>query len=182
MINRSMENDRVAQKALVHQFSGYVHAIALRYAKCSEDAQDIVQDTFIRMFDKLEQYNPALGSFKSWISKVTVRVALNKYKRFFNHREIPVETWTQEPEIQPEIYHALDMTQLLLIIQQLPEGYRAVFNLYCVEGYNHKEISHLLDIPDSTSRAMLSRAKKKLRKILIEKYAFDYKQYSNGSL
>ncbi len=182
IISRSLKNDRKAQRQLVDQFAKYVYAIALRYARCDDDAQDIVQDTFIRVFDKLGQYNRERGQFKSWISKLTVRVALNKYKRFYNHREVATQEWTKEPEIAPEIYSSLQMEQLLKVINQLPDGYREVFNLFCIDGYSHREISAALEIPESTSRAMLSRAKSKLRKTLVERYAFDYKQYSDGSI
>ncbi len=182
LIERALDNNRAAQRALVDRYANYVHAIALRYAKSPEDAQDIVQDSFIRLFQKLELYRDNVGSFKSWLAKLTVRVALNKYKRFYNQREFSVETWTREPEIEPEIYMSLRMEQLLSVINQLQDGYRQVFNLYCIDGFSHREISTELSIPESTSRAMLSRAKAKLRKILLDRYAYDYKHYSDGSI
>ena len=181
-IRLALKNNREAQRALVDKYAYYIHAIALRYARNRQDAQDIVQDTFIRIFQNLHQYNHNLGEFKSWIATITVRVALNKYKNFYNSRELPTEEWTKEPEMEPAVYTSLRMEQLLEIISLLPDKYRTIFNLYCIDGYSHKEISRDLGIPEGTSRAILSRAKIKLRKILVEKYAFDYKQYTDGSI
>lgn len=168
LIQLSLKNDSQAQKRLFEQFAPYVYTIAMRYARDNADAQDITQEAFILAFNKLHQFKSDHGAFKSWLAKITVRVALHKFRRFYRSNEILTDNHIQQPIIQPEVYSSLSMEEMTIKIQSLPEGYRQIFNLYVIEGYSHREIAKMMHIAESTSRASLTRAKKILRELLNE--------------
>ena len=165
LIKQSLKNDALAQKRLFEQFAPYVFTVAMRYARDVADAQDIAQEAFILAFNKLHQFNSDQGAFKSWIAKITVRVALHKFRKFYRSREILTDNHIKQPIIEPNVYSSLTMEEMTAKIQSLPEGYRQVFNLYVLDGYSHKEIGKMLGVAESTSRASLTRAKKLLREI-----------------
>jgi len=168
LIYKSLHNDERAQKQLFEHFAPFVYAIAMRYSRDSADAHDVTQEAFILAFDKLHQFKSNHGAFKSWLAKITVRVALHKFRRFYRSHELLTDQHSVQPIIQPKVYHSLDMDEILKVIQSLPEGFRHVFNLFVIEGYGHRDIGEMLGIAESTSRATLARAKKMLRELLIK--------------
>jgi RNA polymerase sigma-70 factor (ECF subfamily) len=149
--------------------------LCLKYSRNYEDAEDTLQDSFIVIFNKIKQYKYK-GSFEGWIKRITINTAIQKYRK-----KSPLQI-LKEPSIEDEI-EEIDLNDtrfnidvLLNFIQQLPDRYRLVFNLYVLDNYSHKEIADLLKISEGTSKSNLSRARKILKEKLenysekIEKY------------
>lgn len=137
-------------------------AVCLRYARHRLEAEDMVQEAFVKIFDNLQHY-AFKGSFEGWMRKIVVNTALkHNQRKYFSHEQIAVEQFPEHP-IAPDAYASLGEQELLKLIGQLPEGYKVVFNLYAIEGYSHAEIAEMLDIQESTSRSQLVKARKMLQ-------------------
>lgn len=136
--------------------------MCLKYSKNHQDAEDTLQDSFITIFDKINQYKNK-GSFEGWLKRITIRTAIQKY-RDNAPLQIVKEVPIKEEELNTE-NTVFELDVLLNFIQQLPDRYRLVFNLNVLDKYSHKEIAELLNISEGTSKSNLSRA----RKILKEK-------------
>jgi len=131
------------------------------------EAEDILQDAFIKVFDNIGRFE-FKGSFEGWIRRIVINTALKNYsKKSFKQEQIGLENQPELP-LDPEIYSNLEEEELLRLINRLPDGYRLVFNLYAVEGYSHKEIADLLGIQESTSRSQLVKARKMLQGMIID--------------
>ncbi len=164
IINQAKSGDRSAQRDLYHAYSKDWFSICLRYHKNRSDAEDALQNALIKIFGQLKQFNPELGEFGAWSSKVVVNENLLLIKkRTLNYELKEVEEQSDEKE-EDSNYNGLSAEVLTLMIQELPLGYRTVFNLYVLEGYSHKEISDILNISLGTSKSQLSKAKLMLRK------------------
>lgn len=162
LVKACLENERNAQYELYQQFSPSLYPICLRYAGNENDAAEVLSNAFIKIFGKLSQYSFE-GSLEGWMKKICVRESLNyiKSRARYLHVEDPEDI--QAGEYSDELAEQLDAEELLMLIQELPEGYRTVFNLYAVEGYAHKEISAMLGISESTSKTQLFKARKRLQ-------------------
>jgi RNA polymerase sigma-70 factor (ECF subfamily) len=152
------------QKALYNVMAGKMYALCLRYARDNDDAKDILQEGFIKVYTKIDQYG-FKGSFEGWMRRIFVNTALMRYR---DNKMIHVELNEQvyEDEVlseELETSHGED--ELLKLIDELSPRYKLVFNLYAIEGYSHQEISKMLNISEGTSKSNLSRA----RTILQEK-------------
>lgn len=147
-----------SQEALYRKFASAMYGLCLQYASSEEDAQDIMQEGFIKVFSKLDQVkNPA--AFPGWIRKVMINTALEKYRsQVFLQRVDDLKGELNE-EMDDGIYNSLTSKELVQLIQTLSPKYRLVFNLYAVEGYSHVEISRELGISVGTSKSNLSRAR-----------------------
>ena len=151
-----------AHKVLYERFSGKMLAVCTRYCANRDDAEEVMLDGFMRIFEKIQQFRED-GSFEGWIRRVMVTEALmflRKNKQW--RQEIPIEDVQEEPDYN-WADASLNENDLLRIINQLPDGYRTVFNLYAIEGYNHAEIADMLGISEGTSKSQLSRARSLLQ-------------------
>ena len=147
-----------SQEELYKRFASAMYGVCLQYASGEEDAQDILQEGFIKVFGKLDQVkNPA--AFPGWIRRIMINTALEKYRSQVLLQRI------DDAKDGEEVFNKLTCEELVALIQTLSPKYRMVFNLYAIEGYNHKEISETLGITVGTSKSNLSRA----RAILQEK-------------
>jgi RNA polymerase sigma factor (sigma-70 family) len=158
LIKGCLENDRRMQQELYNRFAPKMYGVCLRYTGNGDDAQDVLQDGFVKVFRKLDSFRSE-GSFEGWIRRVFVNTAIEHFRR--KHYMQPV-TEREENTLESKTLTALDglsEKDILKLVQQLAPGYRAVFNLYVVEGYSHKEIGEMLDITEGTSKSQLSRAK-----------------------
>jgi RNA polymerase sigma-70 factor (ECF subfamily) len=158
LIEACCSNDRKAQKGVYNILSGKLYSSSLKYASSNEDAQDILQDAFITIFKKIEQFNHK-GSFEGWCRRIVINTALAKY------RSNKIKTVDQdriinlEVEIEVEEVSEISLNALLEFIQELPDRYRLVFSLYTLDDYSHQEIADLMQISVGTSKSNLSRAK-----------------------
>jgi RNA polymerase sigma-70 factor (ECF subfamily) len=159
LIDRCLEGNPKAQESLYRRFSPRMYGVCLRYAHNTLEADDILQEAFIRIFKFLKDYR-FNGSLEGWIHRIVINTAINYYKSKLHEREeINIEKAGNEEDLKSIDIDTMARDELLGVIQQLPEGYRMVFNLYVIEGYNHQEIGKLLNISESTSKSQLSRAR-----------------------
>ena len=168
LIKGCLEGDRRAQEYLYQRFSPKMYGVCLRYAGKAEDAQDILQDGFVKIFKNLHMYRGD-GSFEGWIRRIFVNTAIEHYRRQVNLYPVTEnhENLLETKEISA--FDSLSVKDLMKIIQQLSPGYRTVFNLYVVEGYSHKEIAEMIGISEGTSKSQLARAKGVLQNIINTK-------------
>lgn len=158
LIKGCLQNDRVMQKMLYDKYAAKMYGIALRYAHDQEDAKDILQDGFIKVFQNLIKFK-GTGAFEGWLRRIFVNTAIEHYRKKSNTYEI---NDTHEDQVTDDSITALDKiaaTDILNMIKALPNGYRAVFNLFAIEGYSHKEIAEMLNISEGTSKSQYARAK-----------------------
>jgi RNA polymerase sigma factor (sigma-70 family) len=167
LIHGCKRKDARAQGELYNRYSGILFSICLRYSPNKVEAEDNLQDAFITIFNKAEQFKEK-GSFEGWIKRITVNTVLQKYRKqkvFAIKDEAKIEDAANEEVIDD----GLPLDYLLRIIQELPDRYRLVFTMYVMDGYSHKEIGNLLGISDGTSKSNLARARGIL-KTKIEAY------------
>jgi RNA polymerase sigma factor (sigma-70 family) len=167
LIKGCVSRDRSAQKRLYDTYSSKMYGICYRYVRDPAEAEDILIVAFTRIFEKINQFKSE-GSFEGWIRRIIVNEALTHIRR---NRSMYLETDLDQVDREPDydkLQDHLEEEDLLKMIQQLPAGYRIVFNLYAIEGYSHKEIANQLGISENTSKSQLSRARTYLQKMLLE--------------
>ena len=169
LIKACIKEDAACQKELFLRFSGRMLGVCNRYARNSADAEDILQDAFIKVFDKMHQFKFE-GSFEGWIRRIVVNTALKKYSVSRYEKEVSGYEIKEKDEsvLEPSAYSHLTEKELLEMINNLPDGYRIIFNLYVIEGYQHDEIAEMLGIQPGTSRSQLVKARHMLQKQLLE--------------
>jgi RNA polymerase sigma-70 factor (ECF subfamily) len=158
LIKGCIDGNRRMQEILYQRFSPKMYAVCLRYAGTAEEAEDILQEGFIKIFKKLGSYRGE-GSFEGWIRRIFVNTAIEHFRR---KRYLQPVTEREENTVEGKYLSILDdlaEKDVLALVQQLSPGYRTVFNMYVVEGYTHKEIADMLGISEGTSKSQLSRAK-----------------------
>ena len=137
-------------------------------------AQDILQETFIRIFKSFKTYDPDKGALSTWMRKIAINCALRSLnKKTLEISNLSVVDYDQKYNVEPEAISKLSHDDLLKIVQTLPDGYRQVFNLSVIEGYSHREIGEMLGIAAVSSRSNLSRAKQLLRKKILDSKTTD---------
>ena len=144
-------------------------AICLKYSKNYEDAEDTLQDSFLTIFSKINQFRDK-GSFEGWIKRITINIAIEKYRKKTPLRIIKEEIIEDHEDDIMINENSLNVDFLLNSIQQLPDRYRLVFNLYVLDDFSHKEIATLLEISEGTSKSNLSRARKILKQKVEKHY------------
>lgn len=168
IINGCRVGNRLSQKALYRQFFRYGMNLCNRYAQSEEEAEEMLNDAFLRIFAKIDMYDSAL-SFPGWLHTIVVRSAINYLKKY-EHK--PSTTHIEFAEyhtvLDEDILSTMASEELIYCVKQLPPSYRTVFNLAIVEGYSHVEIAKLLSISEGTSRSNLMIARQKLQ-IIISK-------------
>lgn len=168
LIEQCLKNDRSAQKALYQTYAPKMYAVCMRYASKRIEADDILQEAFIKVFKYLPTFK-FQGSFEGWIRKIVVNTALDHIKRYAEPFDDIDENLSESVVIEPDVViSGLNVQELYALIQQLPEGKRIIFNLYVFEGYSHKEIAEMLGISVMTSKGQFSKAKKILQDKLLK--------------
>jgi len=169
LIKACIREDAACQKELFNRFSGRMLGVCNRYARNSEDAEDILQDAFIKIFDKIHQFK-FQGSFEGWIRRIVVNTALKKYSVSRYTKEVSGYEIKDKAEsmTEPPAYSHLTQKELMELINNLPDGYRVIFNLYVIEGYQHDEIAEMLGIQPGTSRSQLVKARTMLQKQILQ--------------
>jgi RNA polymerase sigma-70 factor (ECF subfamily) len=169
LIEECLKGKKDAQKALYDKYAGKMFALCMRYARHKLEAEDIMQEGFIKVFENLETFR-AEGSLEGWIRTIMVHTAIKNYNRSsFQKESIGLENYPEESMI-PKAYADLNKEELMKLIKDLPEGYRMVFNMYAIEGFKHKEIAKMLNIGESTSRSQLVKARKLLQSMIEKLY------------
>lgn len=162
LVLRCRREDRQAQKALYDRYAPRMFGVCLRYARHRAEAEDLLQDGFIRVFDKLRDFRME-GSLEGWIRRIMVRSCINHNRKGAVRNEVPGAVRLPDRSVAPVAVEELGQQELLALVQALPEGYRLVFNLFAVEGYEHAEIAELLGCAEGTSRSQLAKARRLLQ-------------------
>ena len=179
IIRGCIKNQAVAQLELYLQYSPKMLAVCYRYAHNREDAEDMLQEGFIKVFTQLGSFENR-GSFEGWIRKIMVHTCINILKKNKKFNESVDLIHAHSVALKEDSIPALvQVKQIVECIRLLPTGYRTVLNLFAIEGYSHREIAQLLDIEESTSRSQFTRAKAMLEEVLIRKKIVQPKQETN---
>ncbi|MEO1517105.1 MAG: RNA polymerase sigma factor [Bacteroidota bacterium] len=173
LIDRCIRRHRPSQKELYRQFYSYGLTVCLHYAKNRQEAQEMLNDGFLKAFQRLDQFQYR-SSFKTWLRKILVRAAIDYYRKYhLKYDQVNVVNIAPIEEVQNEAIYNLSMEDVLKLLQQLSPSYRMVFNLFVLEGHTHVEVADLLNISVGTSKSNLSKAKKQLQKLAIPFYQSD---------
>jgi RNA polymerase sigma-70 factor (ECF subfamily) len=167
IIDGCIRGEGAAQDRLYKKFSSLLFGICLRYAGHRMEAQDVLQEVFVKVYNNIGSYNHE-GSFEGWLRRIAVNTSITNYRKNLKHAyQKDVDDLMKTAE-EPASFEDLEFTaeEMLQCIERLPSGYRTIFNLYVIEGFMHKEISDMLGIDVNTSKSQLSRAKTYLQKEL----------------
>ncbi|WEK36581.1 MAG: RNA polymerase sigma factor [Candidatus Pseudobacter hemicellulosilyticus] len=166
LINGCINNDRLAQERLYKQFYGPMVSLCLRYTRNPEDAIEVLHNGFLKVYKNIHTYKAEKASLYTWIRTIIVHSAIDHIRsreKFYS--KIALEK-ADEPSIDPDAVQRMSATELLRLVQRLSPATRSVFNLYVIEGYNHREIGALLHISEGTSKWHLSEARRQLQQLL----------------
>lgn len=176
IINGCLRNERRAQEELFKLFYGKMLGVCMRYATDRDSAEEVLQEGFIKIFDKLDAFDYK-GSFEGWMRRIIANTAIDSIRRskkdpFLTDKDEDFKMGTENPMVEQEEIELNDLKAEIAMeaINQLSPAYKSVFNLYVLEEYTHKEIAEILNISEGTSKSNLSKAKLNLQKILKEKF------------
>jgi RNA polymerase sigma factor (sigma-70 family) len=167
LIRGCINQDARCQRMLFDRYAGKMMAVCLRYANDAMEAEDMLQDAFIKVYQYIGQFKFE-GAFEGWIRRIVVNTAIRHLERKKMHFKDVDENSYEAPQIGPQAYTHLGEGDLMKLISQLPEGYRMVFNLNAIEGYSHEEIAVMLNIQPGTSRSQLVKARKMLQHQILQ--------------
>ena len=168
LIGQCLKGDRVAQKKLYENHFHDLYAICMRYAKNTDDAKDVLQDGFVKIFGKLKSYTGE-GSFNGWMKLVMVHTALDFYRKQKREATVSYELESDD-RVECDIEENISVKEILELINKLPDMQRLVFNLYILEDYTHRDIAKELNISEGTSKWYLCEARKTMKKLIEKMY------------
>lgn len=175
LIQGCIRNDRDSQRLLYQHYYVYAYSICIRYCQTSEEAKEVVNDGFVKCFMKISQYNSST-SFRGWLRRIMINASIDHYRKEQKHYnaspidESRMTTDTKSFTALDEMAHE----ELIAMIRSLPPAYRAVFNLYVIEGFTHKEVADMLGIAEGTSKSNLLKARERLKKMLFDRNDIKY--------
>lgn len=170
-----MRNHRQSQELLYRQFYGFAMSVCMRYAPSRDSALDVLNDGFLKVFTRLDQYEPS-QSFKSWLRRIMINTAIDNYRqeaRYSQQSDIERAEQLSSPN-EPDVYTQLAHDELMALVQRLSPAYRLVFNLYAIDGFAHDEIADKLGISVGSSKSNLARARENLRNLLKQHHPDEY--------
>jgi len=175
LVDQCKKGNADAQEKLYAQYSKQMYVICLRYTRSQLEAEDVLQEAFIKVFDKIDQFKGET-SIGGWIKRIVVNTALNSQRSklyMFPMTDVEQLTSYQEEELTLSGFH---LEELLVMIRSLPEGCQVIFNLYAIEGYAHKEIAKQLNISEGTSKSQYARAKQLLKNMINQEERRSYER------
>ena len=173
LLDGCLKKNRRSQELLYKQFYGYAMSVCLRYTRSKEEAKEILNDGFFKVFTKLESFDNT-RSFKTWLSRIMINTALDHYRQEVRREVFDVVEAAEHVSVDETIISKLSHEELLILIQKLTPSYRLVFSLSVIDGYTHEEIADQLNISVGASKSNLSRAREKLRDMLSKINIGDY--------
>lgn len=168
LIKACKKGKRAAQTELYERTADYIMNICYRYCPDVDEVKDIFQETYLKVFEHIKQYDTERGELHSWMARIAINTALARQKRAGRITFVEDFQPTLHPISDEDVIGDLSAEELQACVNRLPEGFRLVFNMYVVEGFSHKEIGQLLGITDATSRSQLSRARALLQKAILK--------------
>ena len=178
IIQGCLRKKEKSQEMLYKRFFGYALRVALVHNRNRDNALEIVNDSFVKVFNQIGRYNNSLP-FKSWLSKIVVNTSIDRFRKNKRDFQFDEQETFLVPDESPNIVTQLTAQDILGLLNRLPEIQRMVFSLFEIEGYSHDEISSLLRIPENTSRVYLARAKKRLRELFQIYFNTSYEKFGN---
>ncbi|MCX6352398.1 MAG: RNA polymerase sigma factor [Bacteroidetes bacterium] len=177
VIKACLENNAQAQKALIKLFYGYSKSICLRYASGVEEAEEIINDGFLKVFTNLHKYDFS-QPFKAWMRTIMVNTAIDYYRKWQKTQYHQDVDEIDVVDLNEDIIGRIAADEILKLVQQLSPAYRMVFTMYVIDGYNHREIAEMLGIKEGTSKSNLQDARKKLQQLVKNTYPHLYLAYT----
>lgn len=175
LVDACIKGDREAQRHLYDRFAAAMLVVAMRYTKSDQEAEDVLQEAFIKVFEKIKTFREE-SSLAFWIKRIVVNTALNSQRsKLYMFPMVDVEDMHNELDTGLSISQ-FHFKELLKFIQELPPGCQSIFNLYAIEGYSHQEIAELLDISVGTSKSQYSRARQLLQTRIKNEDNINYEQ------
>lgn len=169
IIKDCIKGDRLAQKQFYQFFYGKMMGACLRYANCRDEAAGILNQGFLKVFRSLEKFNGNMGQLEAWVYRIVVNTAIDHYRAELKHRRNDdIDDHLYHISDEPDALDQLGAEEIIALVQKLPPAYRTVFNLYVVEGFNHREIGEMLNINEGTSKSNLAKARARLQKWIGE--------------
>ncbi|MFA6261769.1 MAG: sigma-70 family RNA polymerase sigma factor [Bacteroidia bacterium] len=165
LIRRCIQQDTLAQNELYRRFAGKMMGVCMRYARNRTDAQDILQDSFLKVFVNLQSFKGE-GSFEGWIKRIVINTSLKHYKKNLKFKSETDIDNAYDLGFDNQVVSHMSAQEMMASVQQMPDGYRTIFNLYAIEGFQHNEIGEMLGISEGTSKSQLSRARNYLIQLL----------------
>ena len=187
LVRRCSAGEPGARQEMYETYAGRVLAVCRRYVWDADRARDLTHDTFLKAWDSLDRFRPRrVGSLGAWLSQIAAHLAVDELRREKRFVEIPDQVLkdddgirnggSEELPVDAERLGRIPVEELIDLIASLPEGYRVVFNLFCLDGYSHREIARLLGISEKTSQTQYLKARRKLAAMLAAKYGSDEKE------
>jgi RNA polymerase sigma-70 factor (ECF subfamily) len=174
LVKQCRRGNAKAQQELYEKYAAGMLSVCRRYVRSLEDAEEVLSNAFIKVFNKIDQFEGS-GSIGGWIRRIMVNESLN-YIRYQKNLFVEMEEENHTRFSHEDLSEHLDAAHLMAMIDELPLGYKTVFNLYAIEGYNHKEVGEMLGISENTSKSQLSKARRCLQQKLGEKDELLYKE------
>lgn len=160
------KGNRKSQEKLYEHYFGYGMSISLRYSKTRGEAVEVLNDSFIKIFKKLDKYSKGL-SFKGWLRRIIINTAIDHFRKNEKHYHSVDISYAKTQEVSQTVIQKIAADEILDAVRELPPSYRLVFNLHVIEGFKHEEIAQKLDISVGTSKSNLAVARSKLKRVLI---------------
>lgn len=165
LIQGCKRNDRDSQRLLYQHYYAYALSICIRYSRNITEAKEVVNDGFMKVFGKIDQYNQD-SPFKGWLRKIMINTSIDQYRKELKHQQQDPVEFAHSAFTQPQAITDLSHDELIGLVQKLSPAYRAVFNLHVIDGYTHEEIGKILSISAGTSKSNLLKARESLRRML----------------
>lgn len=182
LVEACKNGERKAQEMLYLCYSRKMLGVCKGYASSEDDAKDILQDGFIKVFESIGRFDPQ-GSLEGWIRRIIVNTAIDKYRKNVNLVRVNLDVIPEYNEIVDDsVAESIDLRLFLEMIQDLPDGCRLIFNLYVIEGYKHREIAQMLNISEGTSKSQVYEAKQILQKKIRKIYPTGLLAYATGTI
>lgn len=173
LLDGCLNKNRRSQEVLYKQFYGYSMSVCLRYSKHREEAKEILNDGFFKIFSKLESFDKS-KPFKTWLGRIMINTALDHYRHEVVRNKFEVMEAGEQAQVDETVMSKLSHDELVCQIQKLSPAYRIVFSMYVIDGFTHEEIASDLNISLGASKSNLSRAREKLREMLSKINIDDY--------
>jgi len=165
LVEACKKGDKKAQKKLYDKYAATMYAICLRYMSNEDEAKDSLQEGFIKVYKNIQKFNHT-GSFEGWLKRIFVNTSIEQIRKRKMHYDIN-DMDANTPEFAKNLQlSSIDADKIMGLVKKLPSGYRTVFNMYCVDGYSHKEIAEYLNVSENTSKSQLFKARKMLQEWL----------------
>ena len=177
LLKGCIRGELLSQKLLYQRYYGFAMGICLRYSATREEASEILNDGFLKVFSKLASYDPA-NSFKGWIRKILVNTAIDNYRKQHQHYHSVDILYADEEVEESDIISNISATEILELVQLLPPSYRVVFNLFVMEGLSHPEIAEKLNISEGASKSNLFKARTRLQRMIKSVNPEEYSRYA----